>query len=557
MWWGRSRVIRDRETGEEPVNATAILLTGATGFVGQYVHESLVQAGWRVRCATRDVPRAESRWPGRTWVRLDVSDARSVEGALVGCQAALYLIHGMAAHAEDFRQAEIQQAETFAREAAKAGLSRIVYLGGVAAPADASEHLRSREEVGEVLRAGDVPTVELRASMIVGEGSLSWLIVRDLTARLPIMILPSWLRSRTEPVSIDDVTVALVQSLELDLAHSTWFDLPGPEVLSGREILERTARALGVRKPFMIQVPFLSPTLSSHWVRFVTRAEWSIAREIVVGLKTDLIARDDRFWTLIEHRNLQDFDSAAQKAVQDEREGPPMKGSWAWIERALVQIAKPVRDRPHEGVPRERSTGAADRRAVAYGLVWFLGAWAATYLGLWMAAGTTATLLGAVAIRFEGADVLGEGAHARSWMIGLLAGLAMAAGTLVSVEPVTAVFPALRADIVELYAAFRRPGMLAIVVLMPLVVAFEEIVWRGAIHNALRRRMSWPLAAVAGAVLYTLAHAPIGSAALLFTSLGAGLCWSMLRAYTDSLPAALAAHLVWDFVVLVFYQPTL
>lgn len=343
MWWGRSRVIPDLADGEERMSTATertVLLTGATGFVGQYVYDSLVQAGWRVRCTTRDVAAAESRWPDRTWVRLDVSEAPSVGAALEGCQAALYLIHGMAAHAEDFRQAEIQQAETFALEAAKAGLSRIVYLGGVAAPADASQHLRSREEVGEVLRAGDVPTMELRASMIVGHGSLSWLIVRDLSARLPVMVLPSWLRSRTEPVSIDDVTVALTRSLDLDLTQSTWFDLPGPEVLSGREILERTARALGVRNPVMIPVPFLSPKLSSHWVRFVTRADWSVARAIVVGLKTDLIARDDRFWSLIGHRELQNFDMAAQEAVQDEREGPPLRGFWGWIERVLVRIAK-------------------------------------------------------------------------------------------------------------------------------------------------------------------------------------------------------------------------
>jgi uncharacterized protein YbjT (DUF2867 family)/membrane protease YdiL (CAAX protease family) len=527
-----------------------LLLTGATGFVGQYAHDSLVEAGWSVRCATRNVPAAQLRWPDRLWVRLEVSDAESVEGALEGCEAALYLIHGMASHAKDFRRAEIQQAENFAKAAARAGLRRIVYLGGVAAPADASEHLRSREEVGEVLRAGDVPTIELRASMIVGNGSLSWLIVRDLAARLPLMILPSWLRSRTEPVSIEDVTVALVRSLELDLPHSVWFDVPGPEVLAGREILERTATALGVRKPFMIQVPFLSPSLSSHWVRFVTRAEWSVAREVVVGLKTDLIALDDRFWSLIDHRERQSFDIAARTALEAERRGPPPRGFWGWIERALVQVAKPGLGR----APREQGTTAADCRAVAYGLIWLLGAWAATYLGSWLAVGTTATLLGVAVIGLEGSSVLGEGPPARSWMIGMLAGLAMAAGTLLLFEPVTAAFPALRTDVAALYSAFRSPGAFATLLLMPLVVAFEEIVWRGAIHNALARRMSLPLAAVAGALLYTLAHAPIGSPALLLAALGAGLCWSMLRASTGSLFAAIAAHLVWDFVVLVLFQ---
>ena len=116
-----------------------LLLTGATGFVGRYVYEPLVEAGWTVRCATRNVAAAQERWPDREWVRLDVADADSVERAVERCDAALYLIHGMASHAEDFRQAEIHQAETFSASAARAGLKRIVYLGGVAAQADPSE----------------------------------------------------------------------------------------------------------------------------------------------------------------------------------------------------------------------------------------------------------------------------------------------------------------------------------------------------------------------------------------------------------------------------------
>jgi uncharacterized protein YbjT (DUF2867 family) len=322
-----------------------VLLTGATGFVGRHVHEPLKEAGWTVRCTTRDVLSAQARWPDREWVRLDTKDAKSVEQALQGCDAALYLIHGMASLAEDFRRAEVHQAKTFSAAAARARLKRIVYLGGVAADVDPSDHLKSREEVGEALRAGDVPTIELRASMIVGDGSLSWLIVRDLAARLPVMILPSWLQSRTEPVSIQDICIALARSLELEISGSEWFDVPGPEVLSGREILARTAIAVGLRKPLMIQVPFLSPRLSSHWVRFVTRAEWSVAREVVVGLKTDLIARDDRFWSLIEHPERQSFDQAVHNALKGERARPPLQGAWAWIERALVQIATLTRDR--------------------------------------------------------------------------------------------------------------------------------------------------------------------------------------------------------------------
>ena len=243
----------------------------------------------------------------------------------------------MASGAGDFRSAEIRQAEIFAEAAGSEGLRRVVYLGGVAAPRDASEHLRSREEVGEVLRAGSVPTVELRASMIVGHGSLSWMMVRDLAARLPLMILPKWLESRTEPVSIDDVVVALVAALNLELRQSDWFDIPGPEVLSGREILERTADTLGVRRAFMIQVPFLSPRLSSHWVRFVTRADWAVAREVVVGLKTDLIADDDRFWSRIGHPRRKSFEEAARAALLEESREDPVAGVWGFIERLRMR----------------------------------------------------------------------------------------------------------------------------------------------------------------------------------------------------------------------------
>ncbi|MEQ1729214.1 MAG: NAD(P)H-binding protein [Vicinamibacterales bacterium] len=331
------------DVSASPVSATrTVLLTGATGFVGRAAFAALERAGWHVRCATRDGARAAARWPAREWITLDVADPESTARALEGCEAALYLVHGMSSHGDDFRSAERRQAENFATAAERMRLRRIVYLGGVVAPdAEASEHLRSRQEVGEALRAGLVSTVELRASMIIGHGSLSWLIVRDLAARLPVMVLPRWLQSRTQPVAIADVTTALVRSLDLVTHGSEWFDVPGPETLSGQEILERTAAALGARKPFMIEVPFLSPQLSSHWVRFVTRAEWSVAREVVVGLKTDLLAHDARFWGLIGHAPLLTFDQAARLAIEEERRSGPVPGAWGVIERLLAGTYQP------------------------------------------------------------------------------------------------------------------------------------------------------------------------------------------------------------------------
>ena len=131
------------------------------------------------------------------------------------------------------------------------------------------------------------------------------------------------------------------QPLDVPVEESAWFDIPGPERLSGRDILLRTAAALGLRPPLMIEVPFLSPRLSSHWVRFVTRAEWSVAREVVVGLKTDLLARDARFWAMIGHAPLQSFDAAALAAIEAERRLGPVPGVWGQIERGLARVRRP------------------------------------------------------------------------------------------------------------------------------------------------------------------------------------------------------------------------
>ena len=317
-----------------------LLLTGATGFVGRHLWPALEAAGYQVRGLTRDPEQARQRQPERDWVGGDIGDPEAVAGALAGCRAAFYLVHGMAEGDSDYRRREVESAQRFAEVAERVGVRRIIYLGGVAPSVNPSEHLRSRLEVGEALRSGSVPTLELRASMIVGYGSLSWLIVRDLAARLPVMVLPRWLNSRTQPVGIADVVAALRGALTLPLPESAWYDLPGPETLTGREILYQTAAALGLRRPWTIQVPLLAPWLSSYWVLFVTRAEWSVAREVVVGLREDLVAENDAYWRRIGHLQLQSFLEAARAALAEERKAPgnsppTPSGFWGGVERGM------------------------------------------------------------------------------------------------------------------------------------------------------------------------------------------------------------------------------
>lgn len=315
-------------------NRKTILLTGATGFVGRAVRPALEAEGWHVRCLTRNVERAQGLDPNADWVQGNVGDPDSCSRALKGCEAALYLVHGIG-EGDDYHAQEVAAAKVFSSAAGHAGLKRIVYLGGVSPSGRGSDHLRSRIDVGEALRSGPVVTVELRASMIVGHGSLSWLIVRDLAARLPFMLLPRWLKSRTEPVAIDDVVAALKGAISLELDDSAWFDIPGPDALSGKEFLEQTAQVMGLRRPWMISVPLLTPRLSSLWLRLMTRAQWSIAREVVVGLTEDLLATDAKFWDLIGHSERLTFTQAAERALEVEWSTEPVEGFWGVIERAL------------------------------------------------------------------------------------------------------------------------------------------------------------------------------------------------------------------------------
>jgi uncharacterized protein YbjT (DUF2867 family) len=316
-----------------------VLVTGATGFVGTALVPALLDAGYEVRATTRDVARVAGK--GRVqWVECDVNRRADVERALEGIDAVFFLVHAMGGGAHDYAETERRVALQLRDAAMRSGVKRIVYLGGVAPAGQPSEHLKSRLAVGDVLRGGSVPAVELRASMIIGNGSASWQIVRDLSMRLPAMILPSWTASRTCPIALDDVVVALVRALEVPLPKSAVYDIPGPDTLSGREILSTLAALRGRRVPSM-PVPFLSVSLSSWWLKLVTRADFSLARELVLGFETDLLPQDDRYWAEIGYTPKWTFDAAARKALAEEGVTPSLFGAAGRLEEALVQLVSP------------------------------------------------------------------------------------------------------------------------------------------------------------------------------------------------------------------------
>lgn len=300
-----------------PARPQRVLLTGATGFIGRNLHRALRRQGYRVISGSRFPERARDALPTQEFRRLDVTDAQSIEAAMQGCQAAFYLVHAMAS-GPGYEEVERRGALAFRAAAERTGVSRVVYLGGIRPNGTPSRHLESRLRTGEILRAGGVPTLELQASMVIGGGSESWRIVRDLAARLPVMLLPRWLDNESQPIAIDDVTFALTRSLELPLEHSAAESLPGPEVLSGREILLRTARLLGSH-PRTLRVPLVSPKLSSYWITLVTRADQRISEELVQGLRCDLVSPDDGFWLRAPEYRRTPFDEAARAALLEEQ----------------------------------------------------------------------------------------------------------------------------------------------------------------------------------------------------------------------------------------------
>lgn len=290
-----------------------ILVTGATGFVGSRLVPELVRRGHHVRAMSRRKQHDETV----EWIRGDVSKAADLRNALKDIDVMYLLVHEMSG-GRDYEQKEADEAQMISHHAKAAGVKRIIYLGGVAPSGEPSKHLASRLRVGELLRKGLVPTLELRASMIIGAGSASWQLVRDLSLRLPAMVLPKWTESKTAPVGIDDVVTALVGGLDIDLPESQWFDIPGPDAMTGGDIFRRVAALDGRHVP-MLPVPVLTPWLSSWWLKLITRGDFGLSRELVLGFTSDLLPKDDRYWQLINAPPRQRFEESVRQALREER----------------------------------------------------------------------------------------------------------------------------------------------------------------------------------------------------------------------------------------------
>ncbi len=264
-----------------------ILLTGATGYVGGRLLAAL--AGRRVRCLVRRPGALEAR-AGVELIEGDVLDPTALRRALQGVEAAFYLVHSMAGD-EDYAERDRRAALLFGEVAREAGVRRIVYLGGLGREPGLSKHLASRQEVGRALAAAGVPVVELRASVVVGGGSLPFEMARRLVEKLPVMLTPRWVRTLTQPIAVDDVVAYLIEALDADLPRGGVFEIGGAEPVSYGGLMREIARQRGLHR-WMLPVPVLSPGLSSRWLSLVSPREARIGRSLIEGVKNETIVRD-------------------------------------------------------------------------------------------------------------------------------------------------------------------------------------------------------------------------------------------------------------------------
>lgn len=372
-----------------------IAVTGATGYVGGRLVQSLLDAGYRVRCIVREPRKLDQRpWADNPLVSIracDVAEDEDLHDHLSGCEAAYYLIHSMKVSGDAYAQRDRDMASRFLRAAEQSGVERLIYLGGLGEMgAGLSEHLTSRREVEEILASGTIPLTAFRAAMVIGSGSASFEILRYLVERLPIMVTPSWVRTESQPIAISDVLHWLVRCLGVPETAGQTLEIGGADVLPYSRLMRIMAEELGLPKRLIVPLPVLTPRLSSGWIALVTPVSYSMARPLAEGLKNRVVVTDNRVQELMPHEVL-GVREAIERALQRVRTNevvtrwsvagpvpgdPDWAGGTVFVDKRTVEIDAP----PHEVFDAVCRVGGGHGWYAA-DVLWRLRGWLDTLMG--------------------------------------------------------------------------------------------------------------------------------------------------------------------------------
>ncbi|MEO1496931.1 MAG: SDR family oxidoreductase [Planctomycetota bacterium] len=324
-----------------------IAVTGATGYVGGRLAPRLLENGHTIRCLVRDPKKLEDR-PWRRDPRVesrveivasDVSNVEQLSEQLSGCRFAYYLIHSMEAAGDDYAERDRRLAANFAQACSRAGVERIIYLGGLGDISDGlSEHLESRREVERVLASTGIPVTVLRAAIIIGSGSASFEILRYLVNRLPIMITPRWVQTECQPIAVADVLHWLIACLDTPETSGRTLEIGGPDIVTYRELMQTAAKEIGLGRRWIFPVPVLTPRLSSAWISLVTPVTYRIARPLADGLRNRVVVTNVAAQRLMPHKSLtvrESISRAVSRVQNDEvpthwAVAGPMPGDPKW-----------------------------------------------------------------------------------------------------------------------------------------------------------------------------------------------------------------------------------
>ncbi len=321
----------DESSAAQSTRGRVAVVLGASGYMGSNLAPALAAHGWQVRAVARSAAVLEAReWPGVACWSADVLQPETLGPVLEGADVVFYLVHMMWTGG-DFVPVERRAAANARKACEAAGVRRIVYLGGIMPKEKRSRHMEGRAVVGDVLREGSIQVIELQAAMIVGPGSAAFEVIRDLVNHLPLMITPKWVRRRSTPIALENVLTYTIAAADLPFQGHRTLELAGPDVLTYQEIMNIYGEFVG-KKPIVIPVPVLTPTLSSYWLYFVTSVPPTTAMSLVEGLAHDYIGEDHEMRDLVPQRLLTFRESVAATLAAEKDHRMPAR----WVEGSIA-----------------------------------------------------------------------------------------------------------------------------------------------------------------------------------------------------------------------------